>query len=559
MGLPLASQQHASASNRHARTSVPLIILVCICCALCLPCIEASTGICTDSQSGVTQDSGCDSIYPICVDLGPSDANNAQGNMCAVCLDTASGLGQDLGCPSYYPVCRVVGGGSPPYFLANTGSFGGGVVCGLCMDTAAGAGQDFNCPSTQPICFDMGPSDANIGSGLGCAECIDSERGLRPDTGCTDPDAPLCYTGGYNMGDFTFGTRCWAGNCHIVGPSEVAATCPTSMAVEASFTVHRTDCFENFIVQAFLDDVLNIFLQTGPLCKGQVAAHFDLVGRRRHLLQDPQDITLVLRIYVDDFPQGQQLLELLLSPEFIQFVFDWFSPGRFGEVLSVDSLHAAFLLLSSARSDPHFTTAQGHEFDFNGEVGKSYCIVTDESIHVNARFMGVAQSSDPMLVEDTLAAKPDNRTWMDQVAIMVGNDRVLVSAESPAGTSYSALVGTVLLNGEPFEGLSAIHNLPSGAVVSRKRNRVVITNPNVAVVEVEIVRAGFWEEGKGPGKNFVNLQVKEFKASKKAHGVLGQFFLDDNKEVLPVGSTADYLTSGIFAADCQFSRFVAEM
>lgn len=38
--------------------------------------------------------------------------------------------------------------------------------------------------------------------------------------------------------------------------------------------------------------------------------------------------------------------------------------------------------------DPHFTGARGTKFDFNGELDKAFCLVTDKRIHINAVLKG---------------------------------------------------------------------------------------------------------------------------------------------------------------------------
>eukprot|EP00899_Mesostigma_viride_P007159 jgi/Mesvir1/16444/Mv18164-RA.1 len=196
----------------------------------------------------------------------------------------------------------------------------------------------------------------------------------------------------------------------------------------------------------------------------------------RHLLA-PTRIRLAFQIYVDDDAQGNRLVAEILA-NFAQALSTYF--GTFvGTVQSVENVQAAYSIMSTATSDPHFVTSRGQKFDFNGEAAKTYCIITDRTLHVNARFTGAA-NPEATPVPASATTKPDDRTWMDQVAILVGDDRVLVGAESPPGTSYALAYGTLLVNGAAAATRDANHGFTQAA--EARGNCRLLGNPSHSTI-----------------------------------------------------------------------------
>eukprot|EP00899_Mesostigma_viride_P021924 jgi/Mesvir1/29733/Mv25440-RA.1 len=532
--------------------------------------------------------------------------------VCAGCLDTQRGptiIGQDAGCPPEAPLCGIQEAYFPestyyydlvsdcykcidsngllnpdtgtgcaqagyPFCVPAEGSFTTqqdlGSQCAACFDDEGGLAVDVGCSESSPLCADEGASDGDRAPGMFCAECVDDKLQLVDgnftllvDSGCS-ANARFCLDGRVQDASGGYGACAPAANpsciLNVTGSSgnREPATCLQDLAVEGQAEISIADCrVYDADLGAFVDALVDDFF-TGriPRCAVEMAA--DSTGNstggatRRHLLQSPAQIALAFRLYVDDVPSGGALLAALASPGFRSFLSAYFDV-TIGTVLDVQNIRAAFVRLASAQSDPHFTTARGDKFDFNGEAGRSYCIVSDRQLQVNARFMGAA-GGDKLGGGTSAAVPQDTRTWMDQVAIMAGSDRVLVDATMSESEAFATSFGNVLVNGERLLGVETIHTLPSGITVSRKRTRVSISIPEVAVVKVEVVRAGFWESSSGPGKHFLNLQMAQFKPTGDVHGVLGQSFASDGEEAL-VGTALDYVTSNILATDCRFNRF----
>eukprot|EP00899_Mesostigma_viride_P019997 jgi/Mesvir1/2799/Mv21744-RA.1 len=200
-------------------------------------------------------------------------------------------------------------------------------------------------------------------------------------------------------------------------------------------------------------------------------------SRRRRLLQAnaplaPNQIGLLLQASLSSDDELGAFLDIVNSGDFSGFLADFF--GSLGIVADTQLMIALTLLLGSGTSDPHFVTARGDTFDFAGRPGGTYCVLTDAGarVHVNARLM--AGVNDANGIDATSSANmnasnmkhelagmdvpaawsgrkgKDARTWMDQVGVVYGKDRVLVDANDRPGTPYAASYGTLVVNGVSY-------------------------------------------------------------------------------------------------------------
>eukprot|EP00899_Mesostigma_viride_P004410 jgi/Mesvir1/13970/Mv12433-RA.1 len=213
-----------------------------------------------------------------------------------------------------------------------------------------------------------------------------------------------------------------------------------------------------------------------------------------------------------------------------------------------------FLAIPSIRSDPHFVAGNGLKYDFMGEPGKAYALYSDKRLHMNMHMIGVRNN-------------PDRKgTWMDEISIMFHPYyNITVSAQSEAGTAYTAAHGTVTVNGKTMKSqrMSTMTRW-HGLTIQRKKTRVYLTIQNLVQLEMEVVRAAFWEREDGPGSNYLNFKVTALNATDEVHGVMGQTFREtfsvtslpanagkDGQGVIE-GKPEDYIVSGMYAADCKF-------
>eukprot|EP00899_Mesostigma_viride_P016297 jgi/Mesvir1/24669/Mv21963-RA.1 len=528
--------------------------------------------VCFDDQSADTADIGCSATGDkFCLDWSPTgfnnDGDNGFGIMCLGCINDKSGDVKDTGCTDENKFCLPV----QPMFVAAPGTDDPG-FCVACLATPTDSDVDIGCSPARPRCLTthtyrasvaffaaLNSTNFPISATAGCYVCEDDliiNNGTEVDRGCTAAQ-PYCVYGreedtGFGLGCSEFpNPQCTFYEDDI---SNVVGTCPTLMAVQADVTVEFGNCtvlqFDLSPLAAEVAGILNV-----PPCRVSVSvqpAHHAHATTRRLLQDDTSAIQLLIQVAMANETEALPLLALLSGPEFEDTVAAFFE-----EIGNVVSLSAVFSIasLSSVTSDPHFVTAQGAKFDFNGVAGQSYCILTDANVQVNARFVGADASTSVVAAKALSADKPDTRTWMDQVAILYGGDHVLVEAASPPAARFAAATGTVRVNGEALEGRAFATRLASGVTISRKKTRLLITVPDVLEVEVEVVRAVFWEAGSGPGRNFLNLQVKQFNGTGAAHGILGQHFAGPVVGADIEGTPSDYATSGVLVSDCHFNRF----
>eukprot|EP00899_Mesostigma_viride_P019203 jgi/Mesvir1/27284/Mv07117-RA.1 len=545
--------------------------------------------VCIDDQEGDLPDGGCRNVSrPFCLDWSPFNSREGEGEgegeggvreavvpfrnngdfgfglTCVECVDSSS-TSTDAGCtdpdkPFCLPIIESAHP-APPYTLPPGINEVG--HCVACLDDEPDSIIDTGCTESTPNCVHThtlytreGEFQFPIASEGHCVACRDTsdDEPAITDEHCPD-DAPYCV---YANEIDRYGLYCspYANPVCLFTTVDVerpyTATCPSEVALVANIVVDAENCSVTSLDLTRLAVSMGGMLKL-PTCSVELtllspAEILPVTPSRRHLLQiDHYPITLLFKAFVSDVPSGTALLEVFQMME-LAALLSLFE-AEFGDIISISANDTRVLQLSVATSDPHFVTPGGFKFDFNGRADQTFCIVTDERLQINAHFMGAADSSS---AATQLAS--DARTWMDQVAILSGNDKVLVEAASAPGAPYSTSFGTVRLNGELVSGRLAFKKSASGLTVTRKKSRVVVTIPGVAVVELEVVRAAFWEPDAGPGRNFLNLQVKQFNSMGAVHGVLGQSFAVGFDNRLQ-GGVDDYITSGIFNADCRFNHF----
>eukprot|EP00899_Mesostigma_viride_P000202 jgi/Mesvir1/10182/Mv05157-RA.1 len=252
--------------------------------------------------------------------------------------------------------------------------------------------------------------------------CIDGQ--------CVVPPPPQC----------TFTTR------DVTPDNDIS--CTTDVAVLAEIAVTMANCSVNTLnltaMVTSVSSVLNVaecavelsFLSVEP----------ESSPKRRQLLQQNHVLSFNLIIFVANQTEGEAFASNMKSAVELAMLLALIEEQA-GDVISVNAT-LTLLQLVSVTSDPHFVTPRGSKFDFNGVAGFTYCIVTDQHLQVNARFVGAAESALTVAHTDASNGKPDTRTWMDQVAILHGSDVVLVEAASPPATPYTRSYGVVRVNGE---------------------------------------------------------------------------------------------------------------
>eukprot|EP00899_Mesostigma_viride_P025780 jgi/Mesvir1/6387/Mv12271-RA.1 len=236
------------------------------------------------------------------------------------------------------------------------------------------------------------------------------------------------------------------------------ATCPKELLVEASYALALANCTTAEInLKELMSDLMLQYLKTIPACAIESSLLSLDDARRRHLLQTPTALyLLILRVFVESHAEAQSIVDVMRSFLFGNFLAEALNVNV-AEQSRLLEVQASIVEVGAATSDPHFTTPTGNKFDFNGVAGGSYCILTDKQVQVNARFVGAAAS------EVSSSSQPDRRTWMDQVAIMHGTDRILIDASSPAGTPFALSLGSLVVNGVSSKPSTVQHAFSSVA------------------------------------------------------------------------------------------------
>eukprot|EP00899_Mesostigma_viride_P029661 jgi/Mesvir1/9880/Mv22410-RA.1 len=447
--------------------------------------------VCIDDEEGSTPDTGCrGTSKPYCLDWSPynnvvgegvfegdfvfetkslevavigegelspflNNADNGFGIMCTECVDDSS-TSPDAGCTDpEKPFCLPVLSSIRP--LAPGSKEVG--HCVKCLDDEPGEGMlDTGCSESSPMCIQWHTNhmifadvshegeassqagDIRIASRARCIACKDTTDNelVNPDEFCNS-DAPFCVFVD-DKDQYAYVNPVCLFEIEDSKPAD--STCPTDTALLATIIVYAENCTVTSLDLERLVVAMSSVLQL-PRCSVELnlAPPVD-TPRRRNLLQSDIDIypiNLLFKAYVANVPNGTALLEVFKSVELAALLALFESD--FGDIISLSAYDTMVVQLAAATSDPHFVTAGGFKFDFNGRADQTFCIVTDERLQINARFTGAADSSSATQLASNA------RTWMDQVAILSGNDKVLVEAASAPGASYAASFGTVLVNG----------------------------------------------------------------------------------------------------------------
>jgi hypothetical protein len=223
------------------------------------------------------------------------------------------------------------------------------------------------------------------------------------------------------------------------------------------------------------------------------------------------------------------------------------------------------LMPGTSCGDPRFTGADGNTFYFHGKKDESFCLVSDDRLHINARFMG-----------NRNAESGRDFTWVQALGITFGDHKLYVGARRAAEWDEDEDHVVVALDGEPVDvepaknahwvskGVRGLSVTRTDAVnaVTVELDGVFSISANAVPITDEDSRVHSY--GKTERDSLVHLDVgyKFHGLTGGVDGVLGQTYRPDyvNKldiaAKMPVMGGADkYRSSGLFATDCAVSRF----
>ncbi|KAK9156702.1 hypothetical protein Scep_003276 [Stephania cephalantha] len=216
--------------------------------------------------------------------------------------------------------------------------------------------------------------------------------------------------------------------------------------------------------------------------------------------------------------------------------------------------------------DPRFVGGDGVAFYFHGKKDKDFCLVSDDNLHINARFIGKRGAN---MTRDF--------TWVQSIGILYDDHQILVAAKKTSTWDSNVDRLTLALDGKSIPlrtGEGALWGSSTAPYVRLTR----ISETNSVSIEVEgilkvtaVVVPITAEESRKHAYNitdencFAHLELgfKFYKLSDNVDGVLGQTYRKNYvtrvKMVLPMpvmGGNDKFSASRIFAADCAASQFI---
>ena len=248
---------------------------------------------------------------------------------------------------------------------------------------------------------------------------------------------------------------------------------------------------------------------------------------------------------------------------------------------------------ASATNDPHFVGAHGTRYDFNGLPGEDYCLFTDSSAQINMHVIGYydERTIGASVIKDGKAV----RTWIGKLGIMwkvegESHSLVLSAREGPQVDRGSGFLASAELDSVVLPALQEgeSHALGGGATLTFKevsstgvfpQDVYTVTVPGLFTIGVSLRVAHPLLRTPTDAMTHFNVVLEEAHPTDMVHGLMGQTFRKSRAsramdysamgsllrrsiaadgpsgEGFLDGSTADYQTSSVSAADCRFSAF----
>jgi hypothetical protein len=256
-----------------------------------------------------------------------------------------------------------------------------------------------------------------------------------------------------------------------------------------------------------------------------------------------------------------------------------------------------YLNCTGSCHDPHFVGAHGTRFDFNGELDKSFCLVSDKGLHINSLFKGyeTANTQGASVTADGHGL----RSWMGELGFVWADSAAkkhslrLVARDGKESARGSGFVKAVELDGATVSLPAAPGDVVKAADLTLtflgtfqnewagEEDKYSLTIGEKLHMNLHVGPAvPAWQL---PGNALVHFsfQIRELAPSPAVHGVLGQTYRNTASQLLkaikysalghmlrsPVqadgpsglgfldGKMADYVSSNVLATDCSMSAF----
>ncbi|CAI5501998.1 unnamed protein product [Closterium sp. Naga37s-1] len=238
------------------------------------------------------------------------------------------------------------------------------------------------------------------------------------------------------------------------------------------------------------------------------------------------------------------------------------------------------------KGDPHFVGWDGVHFDFTGQPGHSYCMLSDNNVHVNMYLDGFTETSTKGVKE--------THSWIKGLGFITPNHKLALFAKTSASPARSGgYMKRIVLDGREFnltEGNK--YGTADGEIeiefdeAGRKEGDEESDVYTVSVRDTLKILLRMRPEIGGvrrPEDSFIHfsMEILDEQLSTRTHGILGQTLYNlNNPEAAPTGydveysgvvwawqvvgadaenyiqgTPSDYVTSHLLTSDCRFSRF----
>eukprot|EP00270_Netrium_digitus_P005897 TRINITY_DN17964_c0_g1_i1.p1 TRINITY_DN17964_c0_g1~~TRINITY_DN17964_c0_g1_i1.p1 ORF type:complete len:406 (+),score=72.77 TRINITY_DN17964_c0_g1_i1:63-1280(+) len=245
--------------------------------------------------------------------------------------------------------------------------------------------------------------------------------------------------------------------------------------------------------------------------------------------------------------------------------------------------------------DPHLVGARGTHYDFNGELDKSFCLITDSSIHINALLRGYESN----MTDGATVTKNGKglRSWIKEMSFIwhQSSERIhklkMVARSGKQQERGNGFLESMEVDGTPVElQVAESYTGPAGLTVTftgveRKGPfdldvyRIKIASIIDTEVKLRIAHPAMQTELEA--YTHLSLNVKRIENTDLIHGVIGQTYRPDREREERAqkyqaishllhaniqadgetgggfldGKVADYSTTSLLSTDCKFSTF----
>lgn len=244
-----------------------------------------------------------------------------------------------------------------------------------------------------------------------------------------------------------------------------------------------------------------------------------------------------------------------------------------------------FLSVSYCSVAVRVVGGDGVTFHFNGKRDRDFCFVSDSSLHINAHMIGAEKNSESW-------------TWISGVSIMTEKLNVFLGARTEKLWDPFLDNLEIKLNGKKLfipapgymSGPSANPSMFQASELSLSITRMRVNEARIEIaglldLKVLVEAADAALRTKTNCFSHLNLEFLKLPKTSNMHGVLGQTYNPErlkaaesmasvsSEETISVsmaamgqeietpaiaGKVSEYLTSGLWAPDCKFSRFVSK-